>query len=96
MPSGEAKEYCSHFARSERPPAREARRLLNLVLSNCSRGDGEVVATFRNPLELSTETATVAVRPRAAAAATPRNIEIWLGDLDSNQGCPGQSREFYR
>lgn len=22
--------------------------------------------------------------------------EEWLGDLDSNQGCPGQSREFYR
>jgi hypothetical protein len=21
---------------------------------------------------------------------------FWLGDLDSNQGCPGQSREFYR
>jgi hypothetical protein len=20
----------------------------------------------------------------------------WLGDLDSNQGCPVQSREFYR
>ena len=20
----------------------------------------------------------------------------WLGDLDSNQGCPGQSREFHR
>ena len=20
----------------------------------------------------------------------------WLGDLDSNQGCPGQSREFCR
>ncbi len=20
----------------------------------------------------------------------------WLGDLDSNQGCTGQSREFYR
>ena len=20
----------------------------------------------------------------------------WLGDLDSNQGCPGQSRKFYR
>ena len=20
----------------------------------------------------------------------------WLGDLDSNQGCAGQSREFYR
>ena len=23
-------------------------------------------------------------------------IARWLGDLDSNQGCPGQSREFYR
>jgi hypothetical protein len=23
-------------------------------------------------------------------------MEEWLGDLDSNQGCPGQSREFYR
>ena len=22
--------------------------------------------------------------------------KIWLGDLDSNQGCPVQSREFYR
>ena len=25
-----------------------------------------------------------------------RNLERWLGDLDSNQGCPGQSQEFYR
>jgi hypothetical protein len=24
------------------------------------------------------------------------NFRHWLGDLDSNQGCPGQSREFYR
>lgn len=22
--------------------------------------------------------------------------KLWLGDLDSNQGCPVQSREFYR
>ncbi len=22
--------------------------------------------------------------------------KFWLGDLDSNQGCPGQSQEFYR
>lgn len=29
------------------------------------------------------------------ARATPR-LKDWLGDLDSNQGCPGQSREFYR
>lgn len=25
-----------------------------------------------------------------------RGEHCWLGDLDSNQGCPGQSREFYR
>ena len=25
-----------------------------------------------------------------------RRRAAWLGDLDSNQGCPGQSREFYR
>src|SRR6185437_4619736 len=24
------------------------------------------------------------------------NDKSWLGDLDSNQGCPVQSREFYR
>jgi hypothetical protein len=24
------------------------------------------------------------------------NFVAWLGDMDSNQGCPGQSREFYR
>jgi len=24
------------------------------------------------------------------------DFAIWLGDLDSNQGCPGQSRKFYR
>lgn len=32
--------------------------------------------------------------------ATPRQVAEgrldWLGDLDSNQGCSGQSREFYR
>ncbi len=29
-------------------------------------------------------------------AANSVKSGIWLGDLDSNQGCPGQSREFYR
>ncbi len=27
--------------------------------------------------------------------ANPGKSEIWLGDLDSNQDCPGQSRKFY-
>jgi hypothetical protein len=28
--------------------------------------------------------------------ANSTKTEIWLGDLDSNQGCPVQSRKFYR
>jgi hypothetical protein len=40
--------------------------------------------------------------PRRASMAgtggtlSARSAESWLGDLDSNQGCPVQSREFYR
>ena len=30
-----------------------------------------------------------------AALCTPHPVR-WLGDLDSNQDCPSQSREFYR
>ncbi len=26
----------------------------------------------------------------------PMSSTSWLGDLDSNQGWPGQSRQFYR
>ena len=26
----------------------------------------------------------------------PADNGMWLGDLDSNQDCPSQSREFYR
>jgi hypothetical protein len=33
-----------------------------------------------------------AKRARTSAGFAVR----WLGDLDSNQGCPVQSREFYR
>jgi hypothetical protein len=25
-----------------------------------------------------------------------KNLCVWLGDLDSNQGYPGQSQVFYR
>jgi hypothetical protein len=31
-----------------------------------------------------------------ATTANAAKSEIWLGDLDSNQGCPVQSRKFYR
>ena len=80
----------------ERQPAREKRRLLNFVLSNCSWEDGEVVATFRQPFDLLAETTARAARAKARYGGNSAKIEIWLGDLDSNQDCSVQSREFYR
>ena len=80
----------------ERQEPREKRRLLVFVLSNCSWKDGEVIATFRQPFDLLAESTAVAARPDAATTANLAKSEIWLGDLDSNQGCPVQSRKFYR
>jgi hypothetical protein len=36
---------------------REKRRLLNFLLSNCTREDGEAAATFRQPSDMLAETA---------------------------------------
>ncbi len=43
-------------------------------------------------------TSMIAATIRAIPPITPKPLQIlrWLGDLDSNQGCPGQSQEFYR
>ena len=75
---------------------REKRRLLNSVLSNCSREDGEIVATFRQLFDLLAETTVFSAYAEAGGMGNSAKSEIWLGDLDSNQGCSGQSREFYR
>ncbi len=69
----------------ERQPAREKRRLLNFVLSNCTWEDGEVVATFRQPSDLLAETTSIAASAAAANHAKSLKNEIWLGNLDSNQ-----------
>jgi site-specific DNA recombinase len=69
----------------ERQPAREKRRLLNFVLSNCSWEDGEVVATFRQPFDLLAETTAIAARSSAGNGDNSSKSEIWLGNLDSNQ-----------
>ncbi len=70
----------------ERQEPRQKRRLLNFVLSNCSWEDGEVVATFRQPFDLLAETTAIAARREAGNMAISAKSEIWLGDLDSNQG----------
>ena len=81
-----------------RPPATDILdvNLLSFVLSNCTWDDGEVVATFRQPFDLLAETTAIASRSGGNDGGNSAKSEIWLGDLDSNQGCAGQSREFYR
>jgi site-specific DNA recombinase len=69
----------------ERQPAREKRRLLNFVLSNCSWEDGEVVVTFRQPFDLLAKTNAAAASLLAGERADAVKSEIWLGNLDSNQ-----------
>lgn len=63
----------------ERQPAREKRRLLNFVLSNCSWEHGEVVATFRQPFDLLAETTEIAARSTANSGGHSSKNEIWLG-----------------
>jgi len=67
------------FAKQE---PREKRRLLNFVLSNCTWGDGEVVATFREPSDLLAETTMIAQRStcsameRASSTSIPRYLSL--------------------
>src|SRR5579875_1781213 len=68
------------FAKQE---PREKRRLLNFLLSNCTWEDGEVVATFRQPFDLLSETALTASRVEAGETTKTARNGIWLGDLDS-------------
>ena len=62
----------------ERQPAREKRRLLNFVLSNCSWEDGEVVPTFRQPFDLLAETTAIVASSGAGNSSIPSKNEIWL------------------
>ena len=62
----------------ERQSAREKRRLLNFVLSNCSWEDGEVVATFRQPFGLLAETTAIAARSSTGSGGKSAKSEIWL------------------
>ena len=64
--------------------AREKRRLLDFVVSNCSWKGGELVTKFRQPFDLIAETAAKATLATAAESSKAVKSEIWLGDKDSN------------
>jgi len=80
----------------ERQTAREKRRLLNFLLSNCTWQDGTVVVKLRQPFDLIMETAVCAERAAPAGTGKSPEKEIWLGDLDSNQDWRSQSPLSYR
>jgi site-specific DNA recombinase len=80
----------------DRQEAREKRRLLDFVVSNCSWKGGKLTIELRQPFDLLAKTTTGAAASGVLKGGDFRQSEIWLGDLDSNQGCPVQSREFYR
>jgi site-specific DNA recombinase len=64
----------------EQREAREKRRLLDFVVSNCSWKGGELNADFRQPFVLIVETAAEAARAGRGGRAEIVDREIWLGD----------------
>jgi site-specific DNA recombinase len=68
----------------ERQEPREKRRLLNVLLSNCSWEDGEVVATFRQPFDLLAKITAAAASREAGSTDISAKRAGWLGDQDSN------------
>ena len=76
----------------EKQEAREKRRLLDCLVSNCSWRDSRLTAEFRQPFDLLTDTAMVAAAAGAADESDSAKSEIWLGGRDSNPDSAVQSR----
>jgi len=69
----------------EKQQAREKRRLLDFLVSNCSWKDGQLTAEFRQPFDLIADTAMAATNTTAEGTPESAKNEIWLLRLDSNQ-----------
>ncbi len=79
----------------EKQEAREKRRLLDFVVSNCSWRDGQLKAEFRQPFDLLADTAMAAANASAADGSDAAKREMWLGGRDSNPDYTVQSRVSY-
>lgn len=64
----------------------EKKRLLNLLLSNCTWDDGEVRAVFRQPFDLLAETNAALSTGQSEGIVTSKGHPVWLGRQDSNLG----------
>ena len=58
--------------------AREKRRLLNFLVSNCSWRDGELIAVLRQPFDLIAKTTAIEAKRKAAGEVSNGLSEIWL------------------
>ena len=67
----------------EKQEAREKRRLLDFLVSNCSWKDGQLMAEFRQPFDLLADTAMAAASATADDGPESAKNEIWLPFLDS-------------
>jgi site-specific DNA recombinase len=65
--------------------AREKRRLLNFLVSNCSWKAGELTVTLRQPFDLLAKTTVTLEKEKAAGTITNGRSQIWLPGPDSNQ-----------
>ena len=70
----------------EAQPAQEKRRLLDIVLSNCTWGGGEFQTVLKQPFDLIAKTNHKARLARTDFMPEMGKNEIWLGDVDSNHG----------
>ena len=62
----------------EKQEAREKRRLLDFLVSNCSWKGGQLTAEFRQPFDSLADTAMAAANAAAANESESAKSEIWL------------------
>ncbi len=61
---------------------REKRRLLNLLLSNCTWDDGVLTASFRQPFDMLAETITALRNEMGSKSEFVGETENWLPEQD--------------
>lgn len=64
----------------------EKKRLLNLLLSNCTWDDGKVRAVSRQPFDLLAETTATLSTEQSQGIVMSKGHPVWLGRQDSNLG----------
>lgn len=74
----------------------EASRAAELIARSKSEQKRRLVAFVYSNLELRSKKLEFALRSLFDLMVNRPDYASWLGDLDSNQDCSVQSREFYR